>query len=131
MPAIFECSEFALVPQFAVRAIIEIKRKGTKSERECLTEQAKERQHLLPTASQMDFVLGIILNDAHDPHPLFDDDHRPAPNWLREHWQRSAGVPGLSREYSVITEPDTNGIMAFIYFLAQVAAFEPTISKGQ
>src|ERR1035438_5952166 len=37
MPAIFECSEFALVPLFSTRAIIELKRTGNKAEREKLT----------------------------------------------------------------------------------------------
>jgi len=36
LPAIFESGEFALVPLFSVRAIIEVKRTGTKSEREAL-----------------------------------------------------------------------------------------------
>ena len=123
MPAIFECSEFALVPLFATRAIIEIKRTGKKSEREDLTEQLKKRQNLLPTMSQMNFVLGVILNDNDDPQPLFNDEHMLTPNWLEEHWLRSAGVPPVTR-ILCNNEPDTNGIMAFIYFLAQVAAFK-------
>ena len=48
MPAIFECSEFALVPLFATRAVIEVKRTGNKAEREELAEQLKKRQNLLP-----------------------------------------------------------------------------------
>jgi len=72
--------------------------------------------------SQMDFVLGVILNDNDDPQPLFTDEHKPTPNWLEEHW-RSAGVPPVTR-ILCNNQPDTNGIMAFIYFLAQVAAFK-------
>lgn len=121
LPGIFECGEFALVPLCAVRAIIEIKRTGTKSARSKLTQQLKERQNLLPTMSQMDFVLGVILNDNNDPQPLFNDKHRPAPNWLEEHWLHNNGVPPITR-ILCNNEPDTAGIMAFIYFLAQVAA---------
>src|SRR5437879_2959525 len=39
LPAIFESGEFALVPLFSVRAVIEVKRTGTKTEREALTRQ--------------------------------------------------------------------------------------------
>jgi hypothetical protein len=124
MPAIFESSEFALVPRFASRAIIEIKRTGSKAERECLAMQLKERQNLLPTMSQMDFVLGVIVNDNDDRQPLFDNEHRPAPNWLEEYWRRNS-VPPVTR-ILCNNEPDTNGIMAFIYFLAQLAAYKTT-----
>jgi hypothetical protein len=77
MPAVFESSEFALVPIFATRAIIEVKRTGNKAEREALKEQLKARRNLLRTVSQMDFVLGVILNDNNDSQLLFDDEHQP------------------------------------------------------
>ena len=119
MPAIFESSEFALVPIFATRAIIEIKRTGTRAERQKLTEQLKARQNLLRTVSQMDFVLGVILNDKDDSQPLFDDEHPPTENWLQERLD-----PPVIR-ILCDNQPDRNGIMAFIYFLAQVASWQP------
>ncbi len=121
MPAVFESSEFALVPLFATRAIIEIKRTGSKAEREKLAKQLKERQSLLPTISQMDFVLGIIVNDNGDRQPLFNDEHRPSPNWLKEYWPNNPGKPPVTR-ILCNNEPDANGIMAYIYFLTQLAS---------
>ena len=65
----------------------------------------------------MDFVLGIIANDNSDPDPLFNDVQRPSPSWLKEH----SGGPPVTR-ILCNNKPDTAGIMAFIYFLAQVAS---------
>jgi hypothetical protein len=119
LPAIFESGEFALVPLFSVRAIIEIKRTGTKSEREALTQQLKQRQSLLRTASDMQFVLGVLINDD-DPQPWFNDGRKPSPDWLKAYWSKNPETPPVTRLLHN-NEPDTNGIMAFIYFLAQVA----------
>jgi hypothetical protein len=119
MPAVFESSDFALVPIFASRAIIEIKRKGNKAERARLKKQLRARQNLLRTVSQMDFVRGGILNDNNDPHPLFDDEHPPTENWVHEQVD-----PPVIR-ILCNNQPDRNGIMAFIYFLAQVASWRP------
>ena len=119
LPAIFECGEFALVPLFSVRAIIEVKRTGTKSEREVLTQQLKDRQSLLPTMSDMQFVLGVLVNDD-DPQPWFNEERKPSPNWLEDYSLNNPGKPPVTRLLHN-NKPDTNGIMAFIYFLAQVA----------
>ncbi len=115
LPAIFECGEFALVPFHSVRAIIEVKRTGCKKARALLADQLKERLGLMPTMSAMDFVLGVLANDD-DPEPLFNDERRPSPNWLQSH----TGTPPITRILHN-GKADTNGIMAFIYFLAQVA----------
>jgi hypothetical protein len=123
MPAILESSEFAVIPLFATRAIIEVKRTGSKAERENLIEQLRDRQKLLPAASLMNFVLGVIVNDNDNPKPLFHNDCKPSPNWLEDYWLHSAGVPPVIRMLCN-DEPDTNGIMAFIYFLAQVASYQ-------
>lgn len=119
LPAIFECGEFALVPLFSVRAIIEVKRTGTKSEREALIQQLKERQSLLPTMSDMNFLLGVFVNDD-DPQPWFSDARKPREDWLEDYWTNNPGRPPLTRILHN-NEPDTSGVMAFIYFLAQVA----------
>jgi hypothetical protein len=120
MPAIFECAEFALVPIFATRAIIEVKRTGSKAEREKLIQQLKERRQLLCTGSDMKFVLGVFVSDD-DPHPWFNDEGKLNPNWLENYWLQHPGQPPVTRLLCK-DKPDTNGIMAFIYFLAQVAS---------
>src|ERR1019366_9656056 len=56
MPAIFESSEFALVPFFAARAIIEIKRTGKRTE---LAEELKARRARLPALGP---VLGVVID---------------------------------------------------------------------
>jgi hypothetical protein len=116
LPAIFECGDFALVPLCAVRAIIEVKRTGTSGEREKLTEQLKNRRSLLPN---MDFLLGVFVDDD-DPQPWFNDERKPRPDWLEDYWLNNRRKPPVTRLLHNNT-PDTNGIMAFIYFLAQVA----------
>jgi hypothetical protein len=122
LPAIFEFGEFALVPLFSVRAIIEVKRTGTKEERKALAQQLKQRRSLLPTMSDMDFVLGVFIND-NDKQPWFNDGHKPSPDWLKDYCLNNPDRPPVTRMlYN--NEPDTNGIMAFIYFLAQVATRE-------
>jgi hypothetical protein len=120
LPAIFESGEFALVPLFSVRAIIEVKRSGTRSEREALTQQLKERQSLLADMSDMQFVLGVLVNDD-DPQPWFNDKRKPSPDWLEDYCLNNPGKPPVTRLLHN-NEPDMNGIMAFIYFLAQVAS---------
>lgn len=119
MPAIFESGEFALVPFFAARAIIEIKRTDKKKE---LAAQLKERRDRLPAFGP---VLGVVINH---PQPLFDQVKCTA-DWLK-HFKHKTGRS--STRYDTAKEPpmtrlfngdvgDTEGIMAFIYFLAQVA----------
>lgn len=108
MPAIFESAEFALVPLFAARAIIEVKRTGDVAK---LTEQLGERRKLL---KHLDPVLGVLVEHQ---QPLFEE-RDCTPNWLAEH---DHGNPRITRLLDGYGKPDTNGIMAFIYFLAQVA----------
>jgi hypothetical protein len=124
MPAIFESGEFALVPFFAARAIIEIKRTGKKK----LAKQLMERRELLPAFGP---ILGVVINH---PQPLFKGECTP--DWLK-HFESQ---PGRSpTRYNTAMEPpmtrlrsgripDTDGIMAFIYFLAQVAGYTNTVA---
>jgi Domain of unknown function (DUF6602) len=119
LPAIFESGEFALVPSFAARAIIEVKR--TERDAAELAEQLRERRELLPAYGP---VLGVVINH---PRPLFKRGEC-GPNWLE-----SYRYPPPMTRYKTIEEPpmtrllddnnkaDTRGIMTFIYFLAQVA----------
>ena len=125
MPAIFESGEFALVPFFAARAIIEIKRTCNKGD---LCEQLKKLRDLLPAFGP---VLGVVIDH---PHRLFDQVPC-TPDWLK-HFKYEAG---LQTRYNIAKEPpmtsllqgnqpDTDGIMAFIYFLAQIAGHKSEIA---
>jgi hypothetical protein len=111
MPAIFESGEFALVPLCAARAIIEIKRKRVT--KNSFTRQLNERRQLLANVGPDCPILGVVIND---PQPLFDQECKP--NWLAE---RSTMEPPITRLLYGHDTPDTDGIMVFIYFLAQVA----------
>jgi hypothetical protein len=126
MPAIFESGEFALVPFFAARAIIEIKRTGTKTE---LAKELRDRRELLPFFGP---ILGVVINH---PQPLFDQVACTS-DWLKHY---RTGQPHATR-YNKAKEPpmtrllngnvhDTDGIMAFIYFLAQVAGHKNTMAR--
>jgi hypothetical protein len=115
-----------LVPFFAARAIIEIKRTDKKKE---LSEQLKERRERLPSFGP---VLGVVIDH---PKRLFDQVEC-TPDWL-QHYKCKAGQ---QTRYSPAKEPpmtsllnqnarDMVGIMAFIYFLAQVAGYKNTMAR--
>ena len=112
MPALFESGDFALVPLCSARAIIEVKRNGDKNEE--LTRQLEERGKLLPAYGQP--VLGVVITHS---KPLFD--RKCTPKWLAESNVEGPHGPPITRLLGTQNEPDTDGIMAFIYFLAQVA----------
>jgi hypothetical protein len=107
MPAVFECGEFALVPLSATRAVIEVKRNGN---REKLTEQLRKLQGGGPYP-----VLGVFITHR---EPLFDQPEC-RPDWLELPKYRVQ--PPITRLLDAGHKPDTNGVIAFIYFLAQVA----------
>ena len=56
---------------------------------------------------------------VHHPQPLFDQECKA--NWLAE---RNTMEPPITRMLDADNSPDTDGIMAFIYFLAQVASWK-------
>jgi hypothetical protein len=118
MPAIFESAEFALVPLFAARAIIEIKRKRVS--KDGFTRQLRERRQLLAKLGPDCPILGVVIRHS---QPLFDQECKS--NWLAE---RSTMEPPITRLLDGHNEPDTNGIMAFIYFLAQVAGHSARVA---
>jgi hypothetical protein len=106
LPGLFECGEFALVPVAAVRAVIEVKR--TLSSKDQLLRQLQERREHIPTCP----LLGVVVSHS---APLLDCDCTP--NWLKGRGSK----PGMTRLLDDKNKPDTDGVMAFIYFLAQVA----------
>jgi len=106
LPGLFECGEFALVPLAAVRAVIEVKR--TLSCKDQLLRQLQERRERVPTGH----LLGVVVSHS---APLLDCECTP--NWLQER----RAEPAMTRLLDDNNKPDTDGVMAFIYFLAQVA----------
>lgn len=121
MPAIFESTEFALVPLCAARAIIEIKRSIRKIDG--LAQELKERRQLLPDWYPLPTsrpVLGVVIKH---PRPLFSQECKS--NWLAE---RNTMEPPITRLLDGDNKPDTGGIMAFIYFLAQVAGHNTRVA---
>jgi hypothetical protein len=110
LPGLFEYGEFALVPFASARAIIEIKR--TLSTPQKLSDQLCERRKLLPQRRQ---TLGVVVS-----HPTGLFDRKCKPDWLSE----PKRDPPMTRLLDNDNHPDTDGIMAFIYFLAQVAGHD-------
>jgi hypothetical protein len=113
LPGLFEYGEFALVPLAATRAIIEIKR--TVSARQKLLDQLRARRMLGPPREPL---LGVVVSH---PDPLFDRECKP--DWFSE----CRPDPPMTRLLDDDNRPDTNGILAFIYFLAQVAGHDRVV----
>jgi hypothetical protein len=112
LPALFEQGDFALVPIFSVRAIIEIKRSCT--DLPSLQEQLRLRQKCLLTKFRRN-VLGVVVSH---PTPLFDGEVEP--DWLKDtKWKRTPAMTRLLDSKS--QDADVNGVFAFIYFLAQLS----------
>jgi len=112
LPAIFEQGDFAIVPNFSARAIVEIKR--TCSNINDLREQLKVRQKYLLHEFKAN-ILGVVV--SHDK-PLFENEVNP--EWLKERGEKDE--PPITRLLDKATnEPDHNGVFAFIFFLSQVA----------
>lgn len=93
----------------ATRAIIEIKR--TVAEPQQLLDQLEPRRKLL---ARRGAILGVVVSH---PNPLFDRECKP--DWLSDQHPH----PPMTRLLDEDNRPDTDGVMAFIYFLAQVAGY--------
>ncbi len=117
LPGLFECGDFALVPLAAVRALIEVKRSVPNPSD--LAAQLEKRRKLLPSRGPL---LGVVLSH---PRPLFD--RACTPDWLADGRSQVALTRLLDRRNT----PDTDGIMAFIYFLAQVAGQDRVVASGR
>lgn len=111
LPALFEQDDFALVPTQCVHAIIEIKRSC--SNLDDLVNQLENRKKLL-RIDCCKHLLGVVIEHSKS---LFDGEVRP--NWLIDkRWQQNYPIVSL---LSTNIDPNADDIMAFIYFLAQVA----------
>lgn len=108
-PGLFEAGDFALVPLAAVRGLIEIKR--TIPSVKSFRNQLIERQQLVPKNR----LLGVAVSHSSNLR-----DFKCTPNWLVEK-ANAANAPSMTRLLDKKNHVDTDGVMAFIYFLAQVA----------
>ena len=113
LPGLFEQGDFALVPLAAVRGLIEIKR--TISSEEALKQQLLDRRRLVPPAG---FLLGVVVS-----HSSALRDFECTTDWVAQRQRTPAGLtsPAMTRLLDADNRPDTDGVLAFIYFLAQIA----------
>ncbi len=113
MPGLFEVGEFAIVPNLCTKALIEIKRTLKRKE---LAAQLEQQQALVPGGPNR--VLGVVVS-----HPTSLFKLVCEPNWLQH-----TGTPQMTRLLDSKNKPDTDGVLAFIYFLAQIAGHdEPAV----
>ncbi|GIK43891.1 MAG: hypothetical protein BroJett011_77240 [Chloroflexota bacterium] len=118
LPAIFEQGDFALVPTHSVQAIIEVKRSCSNINE--LTKQLESRRKLLRAKCRRN-LLGIVIEH---PKSLFDGETRP--DWLKnEKWRKGCAMVCLLSNNET---PNVDDIMAFIYFLAQIAGHDEKVS---
>jgi hypothetical protein len=111
LPGLFEAGDFALVPFASAQAVIEIKRSVPDIHK--FREQLRRQARVIPSGR----VLGVVVNH---PTPLFEWECTP--DWLKV---VSDDAPMTRLLHG--NEADTNGVMAFIYFLAQVAGHNSLI----
>lgn len=115
LPALFEEDDFALVPYLSVRAVIEIKRRIS-TKHEDFLRQVETREKLVPTR----LALGVVVQHGKNLFQL-----PVAPNWLE--WRKTKpNVTPVTRLLDRHGKPDTNGVLAFIYFLAQIGGHSRT-----
>ncbi len=116
LPGLFEHGEFALVPLAAVRAVIEVKR--SISSAVDLQQQLEERRKLVPNG----FLLGVVVSHS-EPLRDFECDA----DWVARRKRKSS--PAMTRLLDGTNKPDTDGVLALIYFLAQVAGHDSGVAK--
>lgn len=109
LPALFEIEDFALVPNFSARAIIEVKRSC--SDIRGLREQMEIQKKCLLHEFRSN-IFGVVI--SHNK-ALFDME--VSPEWLKQ--ERS--IPAMTRLLDENNEVDVDGMFAFIYFLSQIA----------
>lgn len=110
LPAPLAVGDFALVPSFSARSVIEVKR--TISNPIDLIRQLEERRKAMPRIYQR-YTLGVVVRHR---EPLFVGEVHP--DWV-EHI--SNGQPTITRLLSEDGQPDTNGIFVLIYMLAHLS----------
>lgn len=112
MPALFEKNDFALVPWYSARAIIEIKRSCT-DVADLRTQLEHRRNNLLRKYRRN--ILGVVVSH---PVSLFEDEANP--KWLKDaKWDKDIPITRLLGDDPA--QADTSGVLVFIYFLSQLA----------
>jgi hypothetical protein len=124
LPALFEQGNFALVPWWSVRAIVEVKR-SCSSTAQMLKQLARLRSRLLQECRRN--VLGVVVSHG---SPLFEGEVNE--RWLSDpRWSDEVPVTRLLSENPL--DVDTDGLLTFVYFLAQIAQLssrgEPTTHR--
>lgn len=112
LPALFESGNFAIVPNFSVRAIIEIKR--TSSNIKKLKDQLNLQRKYLPEKFSSN-ILGVVISHGKS---LFNGEVNP--EWLKSR-SKNDDPPIIRLLDKKTGEADHGGVLAFIYFLSQIA----------
>jgi hypothetical protein len=112
LPALFEQGDFALVPWWSVRALVEIKR-SIGNTNQIRKQLGRLRERLLQEYRRN--VLGVVVSHR---SPLFEGEVNE--RWLSDpRWNDELPVIRLLSQNPL--EVDTDGVLAFVYFLAQIA----------
>lgn len=113
LPGLFEAAEFALVPRASVRAVLEVKRSISKTA--TLEAQLEQIAKRVPERR----VLGVVVRHR---ARLFRGACKP--NWFEDY-----PPPAITRLLDTKGQPDRDGIMTLVYFLAQVAGHDRTVTS--
>jgi hypothetical protein len=111
LPAIFECGNFALVPSFSVRGVIEVKR-SCKNLKKFESQLEKQRSEI--PAKYQKYILGVLVKHHENPFP-----EKPFPKWCNE--LGTACPPPITRIIDSQDEVDRDGVFALIYLLSQIS----------
>jgi hypothetical protein len=111
LPAIFECGNFALVPSFSVRGVIEVKRSCNDLKK--FESQIINQRNEIPAKYQK-YILGILVKHHIN---LFPD--KPFPKWCDEFDTTCA--PPITRILDNQGQVDRDGVFALIYLLSQIS----------
>lgn len=109
LPSPLAVGDFALVPSFSARALIEVKRTDTTAEK--LLKQVEDRRKAMPKRYQP-YALGVIVRNK---TALFDGEVHP--DWVAEN---KRGKPKLTRLLMENGEPDLDGIFVLVYMISHL-----------
>jgi len=109
LPSPLAVGDFALVPSFSARAIVEVKR--TEASVEKLRKQIEDRREAMPKRYRR-YALGVVVRHKTS---LFEGEINP--DWVE---QNEAGKPRLTRLLTESGEPDLEGILPLIYMISHL-----------
>lgn len=112
LPAIFEHGDFALVPSFSVRGVIEIKRSCSNLKK--FQAQLEKQRNEMPEKCKK-YILGVLLqHKSKNPFPV-----QASPIWCAE--IKPSTPPPITRILSGNGNVDKEGIFSLIYLLSQIS----------